>query len=79
MKLPATQLASLLPNDRPKVDPAWEAEVELLLDNIGDFPLLLSFECSDLNSSLSTSIDMAAAMARLMVSQHSLTTCILIQ
>ena len=48
-----TQLTSLLPNDGPEVDPACEAEVERLLDNIGDFPLLLSFECSDLNNSLS--------------------------
>ena len=64
MKLPATQLASLLQNECPKVDPACEAEVERLMDNIGDFPFLLSFECSDLNSSLSALTDMAAAMAR---------------
>ena len=57
------QLTSLLSNDGPEVDLAYEAEDERLLDIISDFPLLLSLECSDLNSSLSASTNMAAVMA----------------
>ena len=77
MKLPATQLTSLLPNDGPKVDPICEAEVEQLLDIISDFLLLLSLGCFNLNSSLSALTDMAAVTALSTVSQHKLTTCIL--
>ena len=58
VKLSVTQLTSLLPNDGPKVDLAREAKVERLLDIIDDFSLLLSLECSDLNSSLSALTNM---------------------